>query len=93
MQGCSCILIILQDYSREVFLLNSQNERHISKMKKQRNHYQLKEQENSSEGTNNKTALFSLIDTEFKKELLKILKELRKAITEMQITVKWNQKL
>ena len=30
-------------------------------MKKQRNHYQLKEQENSSEGTNNKTALFSLI--------------------------------
>ena len=29
---------------------------------------------------NNETDLFSLIDTEFKKEVMKILKELRKAI-------------
>ena len=49
-------------------------------MKKQRNHSQLKDQENSPEGTNNETDLFSLIDTEFKKEAMKILKKLRKAI-------------
>ena len=49
-------------------------------MKKQRNHSQLKDQENSPEGTNNETDLFSLIDTEFKNEVMKILKELRKAI-------------
>ena len=49
-------------------------------MKTQRSHSQLKDQENSLERTNNKTDLFSLIDTEFKKKVLKILKELRKAI-------------
>ena len=49
-------------------------------MKKQRNHSQLKDQENFPEGTNNETDLFSLIDTEFKKEVMQILKELRKAI-------------
>ena len=49
-------------------------------MKKQRNHSQLKDQENSPEGTNNETDLFSLIDTKFKEEVRKILKELRKAI-------------
>ena len=48
-------------------------------MKKERNHSQLKDPENSPEGTNNETDLFSLIDTEFKKELMKILKESRKA--------------
>ena len=48
-------------------------------MKKQRNHSQLKDQENFPEGTNNETDLFSLIDTEFKKEVMKILKELIKA--------------
>ena len=45
-----------------------------------RNHSQLKDQENFSEGTNNETDFFSLIDTDFKKEIMKILKELRKAI-------------
>ena len=35
-------------------------------MKKQRNHSQLKDQENSLERTNDETDLFSLIDTEFK---------------------------
>ena len=49
-------------------------------MKKQRHHIQIKDQENSPQRTNNETDLFSLIDTEFKKEIMKILKELRKAI-------------
>ena len=44
-------------------------------MKKLRNHYQLKEQENSLEGATN---LCSLTDTKFKfKKIVKILKELR----------------
>ena len=49
-------------------------------MKKQRNHSKLKDQGNSPERTNYETALFSLIDTEFKKEIMKMLKELRRAI-------------
>ena len=49
-------------------------------MKKQRNHSQLKDLENSPEGTNNETDLFIQTDTEFKKAVMKILKELRKAI-------------
>ena len=49
-------------------------------MKKQRNHSQLKDQENSPEGTNSEADLLSLTDTEFKKKVVKILKELRKAI-------------
>ena len=56
-----------------MFLLNSQSKRNISKMKNQRNHSQLKDQGNSPEGTNNETDLFSLTDTEFKKEVMKIL--------------------
>ena len=48
-------------------------------MKKQRNHFQLKDQENSLERTNNETDLFSLIDTNFIKKIMKILKQLRKA--------------
>ena len=46
-------------------------------MKKLRNHFQLKEQENSPEGANNETDHHSLIDTKLKKERVKILKELR----------------
>ena len=46
-------------------------------MKKQRNYAQLKDQEHSPERTN-ETELFSLIDTNFKKETMKILKGLRK---------------
>ena len=49
-------------------------------MKKQRKHSQLKDQENSPERTNNETDIFCLTDTEFKQEIMKILKELRKAI-------------
>ena len=46
-------------------------------MKKLRNHYQLKKQENSPEEANNETDLCILTDTKFKKEIVKILKELR----------------
>ena len=49
-------------------------------MKKQRNHSQLKDQENSPERMNNKADLSSLSYPEFKKEVIKILKELRKDI-------------
>lgn len=46
-------------------------------MRKPRNHFQLKEQENSPEGANNETDLCSLRDAKFKREVMKILKELR----------------
>ena len=49
----------------------------MSKMKKLRNHSQLKQQENSPKADNNETDLCSLTDTEFKSEVLKTLKELR----------------
>ena len=52
----------------------------MSKMKKQRSQSQLKDQENSPERINNETDLFSVIDTDCKKEIMKILKELRKGI-------------
>ena len=45
-------------------------------MKKLRSHSQIKE-ESSPEGANNETDLCSLTDTELKKEIMKILKELR----------------
>ena len=47
-------------------------------MKKQTNHSQSKDQENSPERTNSKTDLFSLTDTKFKKNVMKVLKKLRK---------------
>ena len=46
-------------------------------MKKHKNHSQLKEQENSPKAVNNETDLCSLTDLEFKREIVKILKELR----------------
>ena len=46
-------------------------------MKKHRNHSQLKEQENTPKAVNNETDLCSLTDIEFKREIVKILKELR----------------
>ena len=46
-------------------------------MKKLRNHSQLKQQDNSPKAVDNKTDLFSLTDFEFKREIVKILKELR----------------
>ena len=41
-------------------------------MKKCMNHSQLKAQENALEGTNNVIDLFSLMNTKFKKEVMKI---------------------
>ena len=52
----------------------------MSKMKKHRSYFQLKDQENSPERTINETDFFTLTDSEFKKEIIKILKELKKAI-------------
>ena len=46
-------------------------------MKMLRNYSQLKEQENSPEGANNETDLCILTDTEIKKEIVNMLKELR----------------
>ena len=54
-------------------------------MKMLRNHSQLKEQENSPEAANNETDLCSLTDIEFKRELVKILKELRLNIKELRV--------
>ena len=51
--------------------------KNVSRMKKLRNQSQLKEQEDSPEGANNGADLCSPSDTEFKKEMVKMLKELR----------------
>ena len=53
------------------------NKKNRSKIKKLRNHSRLKQQDNSPESTNSETDLCSLTDTECKKEIVKILKELR----------------
>ena len=49
-------------------------------MKKLRNHPQLNQQENSPKTVNNETDLCSLTDLEFKREIVKILKELKEDI-------------
>ena len=59
-------------------------------MKKLRNHSQLKEQENSFEAPNNETDLCSLINTELKKEIVKILKELRENMKELRVDLNSN---
>ena len=64
--------------------LNSQKKKNISKMKKLRNHSQSKQQENSLKASNNERDLCSLIDTEFKREVVKILQELRLNIKELR---------
>ena len=56
---------------------NSQKKKNTSKMKKLRNHFQLKQQENSHKAVNNETDLCSLTEFEFKRERVKILKEWR----------------
>ena len=73
--------------------LISQKKTNISEMKKLRNHSQLKEQENSPEAANDKTKLFSLIDTGFKREIVKILKELRLNIKKLRVDMKSNADL
>ena len=56
---------------------NSQKKKNISILKKLRKHSQLKQQKNSLKAINNETDLCSLKDFEFKREIVKILKELR----------------
>ena len=56
-------------------------------MKKLRNYSQLKEQENSPEAANNETELCSLIDTEFKREIVKIPKYLRVNMKELKADI------
>ena len=63
---------------------NSTKKKKTSKMKKLRNHPQLNQQENSPKAVNNETDLCSLTDLEFKREIVKILKELREDLTVMQ---------
>ena len=59
-------------------------------MKTLRNHSQLKEQKNSPEGANNKTDLCSLTDNKFKKETVKIRKELRVNMKELRADMNSN---
>ena len=63
-KGYSCIEVALQDYS--LASPNPQKKKNTSKMKKLRNHSQLKEQEYSPKAVNNETDLSSLTDSEFK---------------------------
>ena len=51
-----------------------------SQMKKLRNHLQSNQQENSPKTVNNETDLCSQTDLEFKRERVKILKELREGM-------------
>ena len=59
-------------------------------MKKLRNHYQFKEQKNSSETANNEIYVCSLTESEFKVEVVKILKELRLNIKELCVDINSN---
>ena len=59
-------------------------------MKQLRNHSQLKEQENSPEVANNETDLCSLTDVEFKREMVKTLKELRLNVNGLRAKTKSN---
>ena len=70
--------------------LNSQKKKNRSKRKKPRNGSQLKEQEQSPAAANNERDLCSLIDTEFKREVVKILQELRLKIKELRADMNSN---
>ena len=56
---------------------NSHKKKNTSKMKNLRNDSQLKQQENSPKAVNKETDLCSLTDLEFKRDIVKIRKELR----------------
>ena len=59
-------------------------------MKKLRNHSQLKEKTNSPEAANNERDLCNIIDTDFKRDIVKILKELRVNMKELRVDIKSN---
>ena len=54
--------------------------KNTSKTKKLRNHSQLKQQEKTPKVVNNETELYCLTYLEFKRETVKILKELREDV-------------
>ena len=56
-------------------------------MEKLRSHSQLKEQENSTEAANNETDLCRLADIKFKRETVKILKELSVNMKELRVDI------
>ena len=58
------------------------------KTKKLRNHPQSNQQENSPKTVNNETDLCSLTDLEFKREIVKILKELREDMNSIADTLR-----
>ena len=62
----------------------------LRKMKKPRSYSQWKEQDKSPERTNSETDLISLLDPVFKKEVIKMLKELKNIMDRMQITLTRN---
>ena len=74
-KGCSCIEVASQDCS--LASPNSQKKENTSTMKKHRNHSKLKQQEKSPKAVNKERDLCRLTDIEFKRDVLKILKELR----------------
>ena len=53
-------------------------------------HSKLNEQENLPEVANKETDLYSLMDTEFKKQKVKILKELRVNMKELRVDINSN---
>ena len=59
-------------------------------MNKLRNHSQLKAQDNSPERASNETDLCSLTETEFKKDIVKILKEFMVNIKELRADINNN---
>ena len=59
-------------------------------MKKLRNNFQLKEHKDPLEGENNGTDLFGLTETKFKKEIVKILKELKVNMKELRADINSN---
>ena len=61
-----------------------------NEMKKLRKHSTLEEKENSTEAANNETDLYSVTDTEFQREILKILKELRVNMMKLRVEIKAN---
>ena len=67
--------------------LTEKEKKKTSKMKKLKNHSQLKEQPNSPEAVNNETHPCSLIDSEFKGERVKILKELKVNMKELRTDI------
>ena len=59
-------------------------------MKKQRNYFRLKEQEKFPQRGNNENDLASLLDPEFRREIIIFLNSYRTLLIEIQITVTRN---